>query len=155
SNGSTAASKRKVRLLSYVSAGVLALMVPVTAQAVIVSNPNCTNNQAFFDPGSGQDISVPAGFSVSVFKSGLNFPTGIAFRKAGAGFEVFVLESGHGLPSVCNDERTAAVGGITGAQNPFTPDILVFNQAGTLLRTLAKPTSVGVGLQPSGPAIDI
>jgi len=129
--------------------------VPVTAQAVVLSNPNCTNNQAFFDPGSGQGISVPSGFTVSVFAKGLNFPTGIAFRSAGPGFEVYVLESGHGLPSVCNDERTAAVGGITGAKNPFTPDILVFNQAGTLLRTIAKPTSTGFGLQPSGPAIDI
>ena len=158
SNGRTAASKRKVRLLSYVSAGVLASMVPVTAQAVVLSNPNCTNNQAFFDPGSGQGISVPSGFTVSVFAKGLNFPTGIAFRSAGPGFEVYVLESGHGLPSVCNDERTAAVGGKFSPKNPFTPDILVFNQAGTLLRTIAKPTIMGSiqdGLQPSGPAIDI
>ena len=94
SNGRTAASKRKVRLLSYVSAGVLASMVPVTAQAVVLSNPNCTNNQAFFDPGSGQGISVPSGFTVSVFAKGLNFPTGIAFRSAGPGFEVYVLEFG-------------------------------------------------------------
>src|SRR5713226_7193530 len=39
--------------------------------------------------------------------------------------------------------------------NPFTPDILVFNESGTLIRALAKPTAIGVGLQTHGPAIDI
>ena len=110
SNGHTAASKRKVRLLSYVSAGVLASMIPVAAQAATVANPNpnplCANT-AQFAPGNGQGINVPAGFKVSVFASGLNMPTGIAFRSAGAGFEVYVLELGHGLPSVCNDEDNA------------------------------------------------
>ena len=70
------ASKRNVRLLGYVSASVLASMIPVAAQAATLSNPICTNNTAEFDPGSGQDIVVPPGFKVSVFKSGLNFPTG-------------------------------------------------------------------------------
>ena len=149
------ASKRNVRLLGYVSASVLASMIPVAAQAATLSNPICTNNTAEFDPGSGQDIVVPPGFKVSVFKSGLNFPTGLAFRKTGATFEVYVLESGHGLPSRCNDENSSVVGGITGAQNPFTPDILVFGQNGNKLRTLGKPTSLGVGFQPSGPAVDI
>jgi hypothetical protein len=149
------ASKRNVRLLGYV-AGLLASTVPVAAQAATVSNPICTNNTALFDPGSGQDIVVPPGFSVSRFTTAtLNFPTGIAFRRAGAGFEVFVLESGHGLPSRCNDETSPVVGGITGSQNPFTPDILVFDQNGNKLRTLGKPTSLGVGFQPSGPAVDI
>src|SRR5215469_10443852 len=35
------------------------------------------------------------------------------------------------------------------------PDIKVFDQAGNLLRTLAKPTASGGGFQPAGPAIDI
>jgi hypothetical protein len=148
------ASKRNVRLLGYV-AGLLASTVPVAAQAATLANPNCPDNTALFDPGSGQDIVVPPGFKVSVFNSGLNFPTGLAFRSAGAGFEVYVLESGHGLPSRCNDESTATVGGTFGSQNPFTPDIKVFNQNGTLLRTLGKPTATGVGFQPSGPAVDI
>ena len=110
SNGRTAASKRKVTLLSYVSAGVLASMIPVAAHAGTVANPNpnpgCSSNTAQFAPGNGQGINVPPGFKVSVFASGLNMPTGIAFRSAGAGFEVYVLESGHGLPSACNDEST-------------------------------------------------
>ena len=84
SNRCSFASRRKSRLLAYVSAGVLASMAPVAAQAVTLSNPICPDNTAQFDPGSGQDIVVPPGFKVSVFKSGLNFPTGIAFRKTGA-----------------------------------------------------------------------
>jgi hypothetical protein len=156
SKGCKAASKRKIRLLGYVSVGVLASMAPVAAQAAIVSNPICTNNTAQFDPGSGQGIVVPPGFKVSVFASGLNFPTGIAFRRAGAGFEVYVLESGHGLPSRCNDEDSAVVGGTFSPTNPFTPDILVFNQnGGAPIRKLAKPTATGGGLQPHGPAVDI
>ena len=114
-----------------------------------------TDNTAQFDPGSGQDIVVPPGFKVSVFKSGLNFPTGIAFRRAGAGFEVYVLELGHGLPSRCNDEDLPVVGGTFSPKNPFTPDILVFDQNGNKLRTLGKPTSLGVGFQTAGPAVDI
>ena len=103
SNGYTATSKRKVRLLSYVSAGVLASMIPVAAQAATVANPNpvnaaCTANTAQFAPGNGMGINVPAGFKVSVFASGLNMPTGIAFRSAGAGFEVYVLEFGARAP---------------------------------------------------------
>jgi hypothetical protein len=151
----TFASKRKVRLLGYVASVLLASTAPFAAQAAVVANPNCTNNTAFFTPGNGQDIVVPPGFNVSAFAIGLNFPTGIAFRRTGGTFEVYVLESGHGLPSQCNDERTAAVGGIFSPTNPFTPDILVFDQNGNKIRTLAKPTAPGVGLQPSGPAVDI
>ena len=143
------ASRRKGRLLGYVSAGVLASMAPVAAQAAVLSNPICTDNTAFFNPGQGQDIVVPPGFKVSVFTSGLNFPTGIAFRRAGAGFEVYVLESGHGLPSRCNDQESPVVGGTFSPTNPFTPDILVFDQNGNKLRgPLAKPTPAGGGLQP-------
>ena len=95
SNRCSFVSRRKGRLLSYVSAGVLASMAPVAAQAATVGNPLCPGEDVQFNPGNGQDIVVPPGFTVSVFKSGLNFPTGIAFRRAGPGFEVYVLESGH------------------------------------------------------------
>lgn len=158
----TVASKRKVRLLGYVSASILASMIPVAAQAATtVANPICPDNTAFFDPDQGRDIVVPPGFKVSAFAVGLNFPTGIAFRKIGAGFEVYVLESGHGLPSRCNNEGDPAVK--DSPTNPFTPDILVFDQTGTKLRTLAKPPASSIGsndpnlafLQPSGPAVDI
>jgi hypothetical protein len=81
-------------------------------------------------------------------------PTGIAFLKTGGTFEVYVLESGHGLPSACN-EQDVMPGGTFAPNNPFTPDILVFDQNGNLKRRLGKPTAPGVGLQPAGPAIDI
>jgi hypothetical protein len=160
SKGCRAASKRKVRLLGYVSASVLASMIPVAAQAAVVANPNpnpgCGANTAFFDPGNGQDINVPKGFSVSRFAPGtpLNMPTGIAFLKTGGTFEVYVLESGHGLPSACN-EQDVMPGGTFAPNNPFTPDILVFDEKGNLKRKLGKPTAPGVGFQPAGPAIDI
>ena len=154
----TVASKRKVRLLGYVSASVLASMIPVAAQAATVTNPNpnpgCNLNNAQFAPDNGGGINVPKGFKVSVFASGLNMPTGIAFLKTGAGFEVYVLESGHGLPSACN-EQDVMPGGTFAPNNPFTPDILVFDEKGNLKKKIAKPTAPGVGLQPAGPAIDI
>lgn len=119
-------------------------------------NPVCPGEDVFFNPGIGQDIVVPSGFTVSVFKSGLNFPTAVAFRGNRQRFEVFVLESGHGLPSRCNDETSNLVGGELSATNPFTPDILVFDQSGNPIRgPLAKPTTSGAGLQAHGPAIDI
>jgi hypothetical protein len=92
---------------------------------------------------------------VSVFAKDLNFPVGIAFRGGTHQFQVYVLESGHGLPSACNDETNAVVGGTFSQTNPFTPDILVFDQNGAKLAVLAKPTADGVGLAPHGPAIGI
>ena len=136
----TFASKRNVRLLGYVASVLLASTTPFAAQAATVANPNpdCGGNTAGFNPGNGQGIVVPPGFNVSVFKSGLNMPTGLAFRKIGGKFEVYVLELGHGLPSRCNDESIwpgnsgPGSGGTFGPGNPFTPDILVFDQNGTL-----------------------
>jgi len=133
--------------------------VTAVAEAQIVSNPStapdCMNNTAFFNPKLPPSINLPAGFTASVFASGLNAPTAIAFLGSASSFQVFVLESGHGIPSVCNDE-TAWPGGEFAVDNPFTPDILVFNQNGKLIRgPLGKPTSSGAGFQPSGPAVDI
>src|SRR5438034_5480415 len=142
-------------VLSSVFALAPGLALPGLVTAATVANPLCLNNTALFNPDSGQDIVVPPGFKVSVFKSGLNFPTGIAFRGNKQHFEVYVLESGHGLPSQCNDQDSPIVGGTFSPSNPFTPDILVFDESGTLLRTLAKPTADGGGLQPAGPAVDI
>src|SRR5438093_7485366 len=134
----------------------LVLTVPALATAQTKGNPLCPGEDVFFDPGHGQDIVVPQGFEVSVFAKGLNFPTAVAFRGDGRRFEVFVLESGHGLPSRCNDETSSVVGGQFSATNPFTPDILVFDESGRLIRgPLAKPTASGGGLQAHGPAIDI
>src|SRR3984893_13373748 len=130
------------------------LALPVVAQAATVVNPICPNNTALFNPDQGKDIVVPAGFKVSVFVSGLNAPTGIAFLGNSQRFEVYVLESGHGLPSVCNNQSAFGSGDFD-PNNPFTPDILVFNQNGNLIRkNLGKPTATG-GLQSAGPALDI
>src|SRR5690348_13139579 len=129
------------------------LALPAAASGAIVANPLCPDNTAIFAPGSGQDIAVPPGYTVSVFRAGLNFPTGIAFRGNKQNFEVYVLESGHGLPSVCNEQSNFGSGDFD-PDNPFTPDIRVFDSSGKLLRTLGKPTSNG-GFQPEGPAVDI
>src|SRR5258708_7213364 len=143
------------RVLSFVFALELILLPPAFVAAATVVNPICTNNSVSFNPDNGQDIVVPPGFKVSVFATGLNFPTGIAFRGNHKRFDVFVLESGRGLPSRCNDETSSLVGGVFSPSNPFTPDILVFHEDGDLTRILAKPPPGGGGLQAHGPAVDI
>jgi hypothetical protein len=149
------------RLYAITAASALAplLALPNMAAAQTVSNPStppdCMNNTAFFNPTLPPSINLPPGFTASVFAAGLNMPTGIAFLGNSSNFQVFVLESGHGLPSTCNDETLWPAGEFA-TNNPFTPDILVFNQNGKLIRgPLGKPTSSGGGFQPSGPAIDI
>src|SRR6266567_3809914 len=149
----------KLRVRPVVAAVAAAFALPTAAYADTVANPLCPDNTALFNPDSGQDINVPAGFKVSVYAKGLNFPTGLAFRGNGQRFEIYVLESGHGLPSACNDQSAASLGGDFDANNPFTPDILVFDETGNLLRKLAKPTGSGTvqtgGLQSEGPSVDI
>src|SRR5438874_3794215 len=122
-----------------------------------LANPICTDNTANFNPTLPPSIVLPPGFTASVFVSGLNFPTGIAFLGDSQNFQVFVLESGHGLGgSRCNEQEDPIVGGTFSSTNPFTPDILVFNRNGRLIRgPFGKPTSSGGGFQPAGPAIDI
>src|SRR5215471_18909940 len=138
--------------LSLVAAGLIS---PHAAVAATVTNPLCPAEAALFNPDNGQDIVVPPGYKVSVFATGLNFPTGIAFLGNANNFQVFVLESGHGLPSRCNEQDSFGSGAFDPA-NPFTPDILVFDQNGKKIAgPLGKPTGPGVGLQPAGPAIDI
>jgi hypothetical protein len=131
------------------------LMSPIAAHAGTVANPICPSEMANFAPGNGQDITVPPGFTASVFAMGLNMPTGIAFLGNEHRFEVYVLESGHGLPSRCNEQDSFPGGQFSNA-NPFTPDILVFDQSGhKIAGPLGKPTAQGVGFQPAGPAVDI
>jgi len=131
------------------------LALPTVAAAATVANPLCPNNTANFNPDNGKDIVVPDGFTVSVFASGLNMPTGIAFLGNSKKFQVYVLESGHGLPSVCNEQGSFGTGDFD-PTNPFTPDILVFDQSGNKVGTpLGKPNAAGTGFQPAGPAVDI
>jgi hypothetical protein len=147
------------RLYFPIASGVFAalLALPSVAANNVVANPICPDNTANFNPTLPPSIDLPPGFTASVFASGLNFPTGIAFLGDSQTFQVFVLESGHGLGgSRCNEQGDPIVGGTFSSTNPFTPDILVFNRNGKLIRgPLGKPTSSGGGFQPAGPAIDI
>ena len=135
---------------------VVALAHAVPAAAAMVGNAACPGEEVKFDPGNGEDIIVPSGYKVSAFITGINFPTGIAFVGDAKNFKVYVLESGHGLPSRCNDENNPVFGGVNSPTNPMTPDILVFDQTGKKIAgPLGKPTPSGGGFQMSGPAIDI
>src|SRR6202008_4492450 len=70
-------------------------------------------------------------------------------------FEVYVLESGHGLPSICNEQDSFGSGQFD-PTNPFTPDVLVFDQHGKQVGgPLGKPSATGGGLQAAGPAVDL
>jgi glucose/arabinose dehydrogenase len=88
------------RLHTFIAFASL-LSLPAVAEAAIVVNPTplpqCADNTAFFDPTLAPSIDLPAGFTVSVFVAGLNAPTGIAFLGNSQSFQVFVLESGHGI----------------------------------------------------------
>jgi hypothetical protein len=105
--------RQRLHLLSAAAFG-LPLACSTIAAAQIVRNPSTApdfmNNTAFFNPTLPPSIDLPAGFKASVFVAGLNMPTGIAFLGGANSFQVYVLESGHGLPSTCNDE-TAWPGG--------------------------------------------
>jgi hypothetical protein len=131
--------KRPLTLTAVLGAAPL-LLTPAAAQTV--SNPStapdCMNNTAFYNPTLPPSINLPPGFTASVFAKNLNMPTGIAFLGNSSNFQVFVLESGHGLPSVCNNEM-AWPGGPFDINNPFTPDILVFNQNGSADRWANRP----------------
>ena len=121
---------------------VASLALSTAATAATVSNPLCPGEEVLFNPDHGQDIVVSQGFTVSVFASGLNFPTGIAFRGDAHRFEVYVLESGVFPTSRCNDGVAWQTKGLLG--NPFTPDIRVLDRNVKLVRTLAKPTDAAV-----------
>ena len=133
------------------------------ASAQTRSNPNCPVESVFYDPGHGEDIVVPKGFEASVFAKDLNFPTGIAFSGDSKHFQVFVIESGKGLPSGfneatdCNSNDKATVGGSTSQTNPFTPDLLVFNEKGNKVAgPLGKRNAAGrPSFQKDGPAIGL
>jgi hypothetical protein len=125
-----------LRRLKRATLVVTSLALPTAAAAATVGNLLCPGEEVLFNPGNGEDIVVPDGFKVSVFASGLNFPTGIAFRGDSHRFEVYVLESGVFPTSRCNDGVAWQSKGLPG--NPFTPDIRVYDQRAKLLRTLGK-----------------
>jgi glucose/arabinose dehydrogenase len=119
--------------------------------AQVVGNAACPGEEAIFSPGSGQDILVPPGYRVEVFASGLDFPTGIAFSGNARRFEVFVTEAGTGVPGRCNGAVffKANAPTVPDSQNPFLPQVRVFDQDGNRLRVLARATSVEARESPS------
>src|SRR5580704_5484450 len=125
-------SRNLRRSLTAVAATAPLLALPTAGEAATVTNPICKTEFAAFNPDSGSDIVIEAPhgtFKVSVFAKDLNSPTGIAFLGNSQKFQVYVLESGHGLPSVCNEQGSFGTGAFD-PKNPFTPDILVFDQTG-------------------------
>lgn len=139
---------------ALLAAGIAA--VPLAAWAQDKANPVCPSEKAHYSPGNGEDIVVPKGFKVEVFARDLNMPTDIAFVGSGDKFQVVVLESGTGLPSQCNNNTRVPGVGKFDANNPFTPDVLVFDQDGRKLSgPLGKPTAAGGGFQLDGPAIGL
>ena len=134
-------------------AGIAVAPVAALADA---SNPVCPVETVFFDPGNAEDIVVPDGYKVEVFAKGLNFPTDVAFLGGKDNFRVLVLESGTGLPSPCNDNTKVPKVGRFDANNPFTPDLLIFDRHGNKVAgPLGKPTASGGGFQADGPSIGL
>src|SRR5256885_1649828 len=134
-------------------AGIAAAPAAALADA---SNRVCPRESVFFDPGNAEDIVLPKGYKVEVFAKGLNFPTDVAFLGGKDDFRVLVLESGTGLPSRCNDNTKVPGIGKFDANNPFTPDLLVFDSHGNKVAgPLGKPTASGGGFQADGPAIGL
>src|SRR3979490_1028553 len=134
-------------------------MAAVPAAAWAQSNANCPEESVYYNPGNGEDIIVPRGFKVEVFAKGLNFPTDVAFVGNKDNFKVYVLESGTGLPGKCNN-NVGMYGGPFAPDNPFTPDIIIFDDDGNRISgRLGKPTSLDPdtnrGFQPNGPAIGL
>ena len=153
----TAAPKLTTLAASLLLAGMGA--TPFAAYAD-KSNPVCPVESVFYDPGQGQDIVLAEGYKIEVFAKDLNFPTDVVFLGNRKNFKVFVLESGTGLPSRCNNNALVPGVGLTSPANPFTPDILIFDQTGSKLAgPLGKPTSAdpasNTGYQPDGPAIGL
>lgn len=123
--------------------------------STVKGNAACPGEEVYYDPGNGEDIAVPEGYKVEVFARDLNFPTGLAFIGDADDFKVLVIESGTGLPSRCNDNSRPPFMKFS-ADNPFTPDLLVFDKDGNKIAgPLFKPTPSGGGFQSEGPAIGL
>ena len=154
-----------MRNRTHRAAGLVALLalvltiLPATTAAQssnTAGSPVCDGEGVTYNPGNGEDIALPAGYSVSVFARDLNFPTGIAFTGDATNFQAYVIEAGTGLPGRCNTNEGISSVDKFAKNNPFTPDLLVLDKNGHVTSgPLAKPTSDGGGFQPDGPAIGL
>src|SRR6266850_7210315 len=162
------ATSRMNRLSAAVALALAGLAAAPTLARADGVNKNCPEESVYYNPGNGEDIVVPKGFKVEVFAKGLNFPTDIAFVGNKDNFKAYVLESGTGLPGRCNNRNgIPAENGQPpkpypddptgfGPNNPFTPDILIFDSDGRRIGgPLGKSTATGGGFQPDGPAIGL
>jgi|KBSSwiStaDraftv2_1062776.scaffolds.fasta_scaffold75101_3 glucose/arabinose dehydrogenase len=128
--------------------GVVALVALAGSATLIeaqtAGNAACPGEDVFFNPGSAQDIIVPAGYKVEVFAKGLNFPTNIAFLGDNPRrFQVFVTEAGTSLPGRCNGvEFYKAQTGVADSANPFLPQVRILDQTGQTIGAIGRPTSV-------------
>ena len=125
------------QLLTFTAALAFApfLSLPAVAANNTVANPICPDNTANFNPTLPPSIDLPPGFTASVFVSGLNFPTGIAFLGDCAATSKYSFSNpGTACRSVCNEQVDPMAGRYIRSTNPFTPDILVFNRNGRLIR---------------------
>jgi glucose/arabinose dehydrogenase len=144
--------KRSGIAVAVALAGMAVVPAAAWAQG---TNENCLEESVYYNPGNGEDIIVPRGFKVEVFARGLNFPTDVAFVGNKDDFKVYILESGTGLPGKCNT-NVGVYGGAFSPDNPFTPDIVIYDDNGTRISgRLGKPTPAGGGFQPDGPAIGL
>src|SRR6267378_2938650 len=154
-------SRRSAPRLKPLAAALLlaGIAAPLAAWAQNKSNPVCPTETAFYNPGHAEDIIVPKGYKVEVFARDLNFPTDVAFVGDKHSFKVVVLESGHGIPSRCNTSTLSLdplATTVFSPSNPFTPDVLIFDQNGKKVGgPLGKPTPGGGGFQTDGPAIGL
>src|SRR5918912_4314512 len=78
-------------------------MAAAPAAAGTRGNANCPGEEVPYDPGNGEDVALPGGYTIRPLITDLNFPTAIAFVGNKSDFKILVLESGKGLPGACND----------------------------------------------------
>ena len=152
-------SIRRISTLGSVVTLLIALQPLMAAAQPTRTNdaPGCRANAVNYNPGNGEDIVVPKGFKVERFsKDDLNFPVGVAFIGNKNDFKVLVLESGHGLPSRCNENDETVGRDKFSPTNAFTPDIVILDKNGKKISgPIGKPKPNGDGFQPDGPAVDI
>src|SRR4026208_1321242 len=116
--------------------GVVALVALAGSATLIeaqaAGNAACAGEEVFYNPGSAQDIIVPAGYKVEVFAKGLNFPTNIAFLGDNPRrFQAFGTEAGTSWPGRCNGvEFYKAQTGVADSANPFLPQVRILDQTG-------------------------
>src|SRR5213594_3635997 len=92
----------------------LALTLPTLATAQTRGNPICAGEDVFFNPGNGENIVVPSGFEVSVFKSETSKPEGTTIFSPLPGLKKTSSPAQIGFPRVW---AVASVGRVSTSAN--------------------------------------